>query len=145
MARTVNSVFPNGKSRARLLPPDPMRDRILITGPGGRVGTQIVPLLREHFALRLLDASPLKSIQLAGDDEFVQADIRDLRAVREACDGVKAMIHLAAISDEDDFDTKLLPINLAVTPSKPRVRPACAKSFSPALARRSCITPKASG
>jgi len=109
----VNSVFTNGESKAQLLALDPMRDRILITGPGGRVGTQVVPLLREHFALRLLDASPLKSIQLTGDDEFVQADIRDLKAVREACDGVKAMIHLAAISDEDDFDTKLLPMNLA--------------------------------
>ena len=89
-----------------------MRERILITGPGGRVGKEIVPLLREHFALRLLDAAPLKSIQLTGDDEFVQADIRDLDAIRCACDGVTAMVHLAAISDEDDFHTRLLPVNL---------------------------------
>jgi nucleoside-diphosphate-sugar epimerase len=89
-----------------------MRDRILITGPGGRVGKEIVPMLRKHYALRLLDAAPLKQIQLTGDDEFVQADIRDLAAIREACRGVTAMIHLAAISDEDDFHTKLLPMNL---------------------------------
>jgi uronate dehydrogenase len=89
-----------------------MRERLLITGPGGRVGKEIVPLLREHFALRLLDAAPLQYIQLAGDDEFVQADVRDLMAIRQACDGVKAMIHLAAVSDEDDFHTKLLPMNL---------------------------------
>ena len=89
-----------------------MRERILITGPGGRVGKEIVPLLREYFALRLLDAAPLKSITLEGDDEFVQADIRDLEAIRRACDGVKAMVHLAAISDEDDFHTRLLPVNL---------------------------------
>ncbi len=89
-----------------------MRERILITGPGGRVGREIVPLLREHYALRLLDAAPLQSVQLAGDDEFVQADIRDLDAIRRACDGVQAMIHLAAISDEDDFHTRLLPVNL---------------------------------
>ncbi len=89
-----------------------MRERILITGPGGRVGKEIVPLLREHYALRLLDAAPLKSIQLMGDDEFVQADIRDLDAIRRACDGVTAMVHLAAISDEDDFHTRLLPVNL---------------------------------
>ena len=89
-----------------------MRERILITGPGGRVGKEIVPLLREHFALRLLDAAPLKSIPLDGDDEFVQADIRDFAAMRQACHGMKAMIHLAAISDEDDFHTKLLPVNL---------------------------------
>src|SRR5438132_1656929 len=89
-----------------------MRERILITGPGGRVGPHIATLLREHFALRLLDTQPLKTIALAGDDEFVQADIRDFGAVRKACEGVSAMIHLAAISDEADFHSLLLPINL---------------------------------
>jgi uronate dehydrogenase len=86
-----------------------MRERILITGAGGRVGTHVVPLLREHFALRLLD---LRALQPAGDDQVVQADIRDLAALREACRGVNAMIHLAAVPDEDDFLTRLLPMNL---------------------------------
>jgi len=86
-----------------------MRERILITGPGGRVGTQIVPLMREHFALRLLD---VKAIPGEGDDETVQADIRELEPLREACRGVKAMVHLAAVPDEDDFQTRLLPMNL---------------------------------
>jgi len=86
-----------------------MRERILITGPGGRVGTHIVPLLREHFALRLLDFKPLRA---EGDDEFVQADIRDFEPLRQACTGAKAMIHLAAVPDEDEFHTRLLPMNL---------------------------------
>jgi nucleoside-diphosphate-sugar epimerase len=86
-----------------------MRERILITGPGGRIGPNIVPLLREHFSLRLLDAKPLAQV---ADDEMVQADIRDFDALRKACDGVNAMVHLAAVSDEDDFHTRLLPMNL---------------------------------
>lgn len=86
-----------------------MRERILITGPGGRIGPHIVPLLREHFALRLLDAKPLPA---TADDEVVQADIRDLTELRKACEGVAAMVHLAAVSDEDDFATRLLPMNL---------------------------------
>jgi nucleoside-diphosphate-sugar epimerase len=86
------------------------RDRILITGPGGRVGTHLVPLVREHFTLRLFDANRLP---VAGDDEFVQGDIRDFDALRKACEGVKAMVHLAAVSDEDDFQSRLLPVNLA--------------------------------
>jgi nucleoside-diphosphate-sugar epimerase len=86
-----------------------MRERILITGPGGRVGSQIVPLLREHFALRLFDAQPL---QWSADDEVIQADIRDFAALRKACEGAKAMVHLAAVADEDDFHTRLLPMNL---------------------------------
>jgi NAD+ dependent glucose-6-phosphate dehydrogenase len=85
------------------------RERILITGPGGRVGPHICPLLREKYALRLLDQ---KALPLVGDDEFVEANIRDTERVRQACDGVKAVIHLAAISDEDDFRSKLLPVNV---------------------------------
>ena len=87
-----------------------MRERILITGPGGRVGPQIVPLLREHFALRLFDAKPLKA---DCDDEVVRGDIQDFEKLREACKGVQTLIHLAAISDEDDFHSRLLPVNLA--------------------------------
>jgi nucleoside-diphosphate-sugar epimerase len=89
-----------------------VRERILITGPGGRVGTQIVPLLREHFRLRLLDTKPITP---AGDDEVIVGDIQDFDALRRACEGVHAMLHLAAISDEADFHTKLLPVNLAGT------------------------------
>lgn len=89
-----------------------MRKRILITGPAGRVGTQIVPLLREHFALRLFDSRPLVA---GGDDEVIVGDIQDFQALRRACEGVPAMIHLAAISDEADFHTQLLPVNVAGT------------------------------
>jgi uronate dehydrogenase len=86
-----------------------MRERILITGPGGRVGTRIAPLLREQFALRLFDSKPLES---QGDDEVIQGDIRDAEQLERACRGVAAMIHLAAVPDEDDFHTRLLPMNL---------------------------------
>ena len=86
-----------------------MRERILITGPGGRVGTRIVPLLRDHFALRLFDLKPLPA---EGDDEVVPGDIRDFDALRQACEGVTAMVHLAAIADEDEFYTRLLPMNV---------------------------------
>ena len=89
-----------------------MREKILITGPGGRVGTQIVPLLREHFALRLFDTQALTP---AGDDEIIVGDIQDFEALRRACQGVRALLHLAAISDEADFHTQLLPVNLAGT------------------------------
>ena len=88
----------------------PMRERLLITGPGGRVGVQIVPLLREHFALRLFDT---RALAPSGDDEVIVGDVRDFNALREACRGVRALLHLAAIPDEDDFHSKLLPVNLA--------------------------------
>ncbi len=89
-----------------------MREKLLITGPGGRVGTQIVPLLREHFSLRLFDTQRLSPV---GDDEAISGDIQDFDALRRACSGVDAMLHLAAISDEADFHSQLLPVNLAGT------------------------------
>jgi nucleoside-diphosphate-sugar epimerase len=85
------------------------RPKILVTGPGGRIGPHVLPLLRPHFTLRLLDAKPLLA---DGDDEVIQADLRDFDAVRQACHGVRTMVHLAAVSDEDDFHTRLLPMNL---------------------------------
>lgn len=90
------------------------RPRILITGPGGRVGPHVLPHLRPHYALRLLDAAPLRT-ELIGDDEFIQADIQDLPALERASQGMAAVIHLAAISEEADFHTRLLPVNLAGT------------------------------
>lgn len=86
------------------------RPRILVTGPGGRVGTQIVPLLRQEFALRLFDLKPLLG---ESDDEIVRGDICDFEALRPACDGMSAILHLAAVPDEDDFHSRLLPANLA--------------------------------
>ena len=87
-----------------------MRERILITGPGGRVGTLLLPLLREHFTLRLFDTRELAPV---GDDEIMVGDIRNFEALGRACAGVQALLHLAAISDEDDFHSRLLPVNLA--------------------------------
>src|SRR4051812_48455517 len=87
-----------------------MREKLLITGPGGRVGTQVVPLLREQFALRLFDLRPIEPV---GDDEIVPGDIRDFEALLAASRSVDAVLHLAAVPDEDDFHSKLLPMNLA--------------------------------
>ncbi|HVY69108.1 MAG TPA: NAD(P)-dependent oxidoreductase [Verrucomicrobiae bacterium] len=86
-----------------------MRERILITGTSGRIGTQILPLMRRHYSLRLLDLQPPQPVE---DDQCVRTDIRNFYAVRTACEGVKAVVHLAAVSDEADFHEKLLPMNL---------------------------------
>jgi NAD+ dependent glucose-6-phosphate dehydrogenase len=87
-----------------------VRERLLITGPGGRVGIHLLPLLREHFALRLFDTQQIEPLR---DDETIVGDVRDFNALCEACTGVRALLHMAAISDEADFHSKLLPVNLA--------------------------------
>ncbi len=85
------------------------RERIVVTGPGGRVGPHLCPLLRQSYALRLVDREPLA---VSADDEFVQLDIRHTDSLTSAFQGARAVVHLAAISDEADFRSKLLPMNV---------------------------------
>lgn len=69
----------------------------------------IAPMLRSEFRLRRLD---IASLQPEGDDEVLEADIRDVPALEEACAGVRAVVHLAAQPAEADFRSVLLPRNL---------------------------------
>lgn len=85
------------------------RPLILVTGGAGRVARWTAPLLRDAFRLRLLDLADQKP---AADDEIVTADIRDLDAMKHACAGVHAVLHLAAQPAEADFRSILLPRNL---------------------------------
>lgn len=65
---------------------------VLLTGSEGRVGRAILDRLADAYDWRLLDREP------PADDrpgEFFVADITDEEAVRDAMEGVGAVIHLA--------------------------------------------------
>jgi uronate dehydrogenase len=84
--------------------------RVLITGAAGKLGTILREGLRGRFdILRLLDVEPLGD-PLPGE-ELVTADIRDLPAVTQAAADVNAVVHLAAIPDEDTFE-RILNVNM---------------------------------
>ncbi|MFL5245939.1 MAG: NAD-dependent epimerase/dehydratase family protein [Gemmataceae bacterium] len=82
--------------------------RVLITGSAGRVGQAAVREIkaRGHF-VRGFDLAPTPGI-----DDFLVSDITDAAMIRRAVDGIDTLIHLAAIPDDDDFLTKLLPNNV---------------------------------
>lgn len=88
------------------------KKKVLITGAGGRIGSIITPMLSNTYNLRLLDTMKLKPHK---KEEIVTGDIRDAAFLKSAMDDVDAIIHLAAIPDEDDFYTKLMPINIEGT------------------------------
>ncbi len=82
--------------------------KVLVTGSAGRIGQGAVQALvaRGHF-VRSFDRVPSPGVS----EDFV-GDIADFEAVKKATAGMNAVIHLAAIPDDDDFMTKLLPNNI---------------------------------
>ncbi|MEU8761693.1 NAD(P)-dependent oxidoreductase [Streptomyces sp. NPDC048659] len=82
-------------------PPRPPEPRaVLLTGAAGGVGTHMRELLPAYgYALRPLDARPVP-----GAPEAVVADLADRAALREAVRGVDAVVHLAGIALEAEFD-----------------------------------------
>lgn len=84
---------------------------ILVTGSAGRIGQAVVRELtaRGHI-LRAFDLIPTPGVK-----DSIIGSISDADAVSSAADGVTAIIHLAAIPDDADFLTKLLPNNIVGT------------------------------
>jgi nucleoside-diphosphate-sugar epimerase len=87
-----------------------MKRTVLVTGGAGYVGSMLVPkLLARGFAVRVLDCyyygkEPLALLRCAAGLEEIDADIRDLSAVKRAVDGCDSVIHLACISNDPSFE-----------------------------------------
>ncbi|MEU7005782.1 NAD(P)-dependent oxidoreductase [Streptomyces sp. NPDC046332] len=80
---------------------------VLLTGAAGGVGTLMRELLPAYgYELRLLDVAPVH-----GAPDAIVADLADRDALREAVRGVDAVIHLAGISLEADFE-KIVAANI---------------------------------
>lgn len=70
--------------------------RLLVTGAAGRLGSRLVQQFApEHQIVAFDRADPPRRLPVSV--RYVQADLRDARAVREACTGCEAVVHLAAI------------------------------------------------
>ncbi|MFW5866401.1 MAG: NAD-dependent epimerase/dehydratase family protein [Armatimonadota bacterium] len=66
--------------------------KVLLTGGGGLVGSRIAPLLQERHELTHFE------MRDPGDGlPWVEGDLLDPEAVRSACEGMDAVLHVAAI------------------------------------------------
>jgi hypothetical protein len=75
---------------------------VLITGAAGQIGTMLRQrLARPGRRLRLLDTAPLTA---GPGEETIRASVTSLGAMTEACQGVQAVIHLAAIPGEAPWE-----------------------------------------
>jgi uronate dehydrogenase len=81
---------------------------VLVTGSAGSIGRAAVRgLLDRGRRVRGFDCVPTPQT-----DDFLVADLTDAAALCRAATGVSAIIHLAAVPDDDDFLTRLLPSNI---------------------------------
>jgi uronate dehydrogenase len=86
---------------------------VVLTGAAGTIGSTLRDAWRGRFPLlRLVD------VQAPGEaregEETLVLDLADFTAARRAVEGADAVVHLAAIPQEDRFE-RLLEANIAVT------------------------------
>lgn len=84
-------------------------DTILVTGGLGRIGRTLSRELRGVYRTRSYDLRPSPEA-----DESVSGNITDVPHLVEACQGVRAIVHLAAIPGNAPFDL-LLDTNIRGT------------------------------
>jgi uronate dehydrogenase len=87
-------------------------ERLAVTGAAGTIGSVMRSGLTGHAGvLRLMDVVPLEA---GPGEEVVQGDIRSLEDARHALAGCEAVVHLAAIADEAEFE-EILDTNIRGT------------------------------
>ena len=87
------------------------KKRVLLTGAAGNVGTNLRRHWQDRYELILSDIRPVHDI--AAHETFIHVDITDLEELAKACEGVDALVHLAADpSPAALFDKTLLPLNV---------------------------------
>lgn len=78
---------------------DPAKDRVLITGAAGAIGSALRTGLRAGWShLRLTDARPVQDP--ANNEECIAADVSDRAALERMMDGVSAVVHLTGVGGE---------------------------------------------
>ena len=84
------------------------RRKYLVTGGSGFIGAALVRRLTDAgHAVRVLDDNSRGAMRRLDDVlqhiEFLEADVRDAGAVREAASGMDSIIHLAYVNGTERF------------------------------------------
>lgn len=91
------------------------RRRILVTGAGGTIGRYFVEHAPDRYDLRLLTRDAEEAEPVRDRGEVVHADITDLGAMKQACEGIDTVLHLAASPSPTATWDELLPANIVGT------------------------------
>lgn len=91
------------------------RRRVLVTGAAGRIGSSFAAHTAERYDLRLMVARTDEGEALHGFGEVVAADLTDLERIKEVCEGVDTVVHLAANPSPSATWNELLRDNVVGT------------------------------
>lgn len=92
-------------------------NRLLVTGGAERIGSYFIKPHAQHYAIRMVDRvewDTAKNGPFPGESHSVQ-DLSDFDTCRRLCDGMDAVIHLAADPHPDAPFSYLLPNNFITT------------------------------
>jgi uronate dehydrogenase len=79
---------------------------VLVTGAAGGIGTALRKLLKGVYP-RIRWSDIKRPVDLAADEDFVQADLADLAACEKITAGVEGIVHLGGYSIEGPWDAIL--------------------------------------
>ena len=85
------------EAQAPLKPTPARRRRVLVTGAAGRIGSNFARRSADRYDLRLMvhpDETPAPELEQAG--EVVHGRLEDLENLKQLCEGVDTVVHLAA-------------------------------------------------
>ena len=89
---------------------DMSKKRVLVTGAAGGIGGEFRKFARDRYEIVAFDRRPVRGAKGA-----VAGDLTDLATLCRAAKGCAAILHLAAIRDDADFMTRIMPNNILGT------------------------------
>lgn len=90
----------------------PERRRVLVTGAAGNIGSYFAEHSHDRYDLRLMVRQGDDAKEINGFGEVVEADLADLERLKEICEGIDTVVHMAGDPDPSATWRHLLEANI---------------------------------
>ncbi len=111
MAQSYTATGPGALAQFR----DMARRPVLVTGAAGNIGSYFAQHSHQKYALRLMVQSSDQTDHIQGLGELVVGDLGDLDRLKEICQGIDTVVHMAANPDPSATWDDLLQANIIGT------------------------------